>query len=260
MLFVPISALEFGFYNGPGGTHTSRTIMLQEVSLLLDSCAPTSDYPAYEGAIVDDNVLLKQTASTRKRTLRGLRELYGLDPGIPLFHALRDLWDESIDAQPVLALQCAIARDPLLRSTSKLILSTPFGASVSSDQLSRVIEQAFPDRYNSGTLGKIGRNSASSWTQGGYLQGRTSKTRARITPTASSVAYALLQGHLCGERGEVLFDTIWIRLLDAPAHELRELAVAASRLGYIDLRQAGAVTEVTFSYLLRDEEKASDDE
>lgn len=73
-------------------------------------------------------------------------------------------------------------------------------------------------------------------------------------PHAADVAYALLQGHLCGARGDALFDTFWMNLLDAPKHRLRDLAVTASQFGFIDLRQAGAVTEITFRYLLRNVE------
>ncbi|MDX1418228.1 MAG: hypothetical protein R3293_28770, partial [Candidatus Promineifilaceae bacterium] len=208
---VPKSSLKDGFNNGPGGTHTSRTMLLKELTLLLESCPATCDFAYYERAILLDNVLMKQTDSTRRRTLRSMRELYALRREVPLFRALRDLWDEDQDARPLLALQCAAARDPLLRATSSLILELPIRATVSSSELADAVKEAFPDRYNLSTLNKIGRNTASSWTQAGYLEGRTSKTRVNIKPTASSVAYAILQGHLCGERGDALFDTIWTR-------------------------------------------------
>lgn len=251
MLFVPEFAIAYGFVNGPGGTHTSRTIMLRELGLLLDACAADSRYGDYASAIIDDNVLLKQTASTRLRSLRALRELYSLKPDSVLFQALRDLWTEDAEAQPSLALLCAVARDPLLRATAPVVLAGPMGQVISAGQLATAATEGFPDHYNGSTAAKIGRNVASSWTQAGYLAGHLTKTRMATTPHTVAVAYALLQGHLCGARGEALFDTFWLRLLDAPRHRLRDLAVAASQAGFIDLRQAGAVTEITFSYLLR---------
>ncbi len=255
MLFVPEFAIAYGFVNGPGGTHTSRTMMVRELRLLLESCVPASHYGDYVSAIVDDNVLLKQTASTRLRSARALRELYSLKSDGVLFRALRDLWTEEPEAQPTLALLCAVARDPLLRATSHVVLSSPIGQLIPATQLAKAAAEAFPGHYNAATAAKIGRNAASSWTQAGYLAGHSTKIRTATTPQAVAVAYALLQGHLCGARGAALFDTFWMKLLDAPHHRLRDLAIAASQAGFIDLRQAGAVTEITFSYLLRNSEK-----
>jgi hypothetical protein len=73
---------------------------------------------------------------------------------------------------------------------------------------------------------------------------------------STSVAYALLLGYLCGERGEALFQTPWAQLLDAPPYVLHELAFQASREGWLEYRRTGGVTEVGFSYLLRQENKA----
>jgi hypothetical protein len=250
-LEFPETVLKLGFTNGPGGTHTSRTMMLAELQLLLAACPSTADYDDYKTAVVDDNVLLKTTISTRIRTLRGLRELYALKPQIVLFRALRDLWDEDAEAQPLLALLCAVARDPLLRATSKLILDTPAGAAVTPEMLLEVVDDRFPDRYNPRTLLKIGRNAASSWQKSGHLSGRQHKVRVRAESRPTTVAYAFLLGYLCGSKGEALFQTLWARLLDAPAHTLHDHAFNASQQGYLEYRHTGAVTDIGFNYLLR---------
>jgi len=85
------------------------------------------------------------------------------------------------------------------------------------------------------------------------LRGRTHKVRVRAESHPTSVAYALLLGYLCGARGEALFHTAWARILDAPAYVLHEQAFQASQRGWIEYRQTGAVTDVGFSYLLREE-------
>ena len=54
-------------------------------------------------------------------------------------------------------------------------------------------------------------------------------------------------------RGQVLFTTLWAAMLDAPIHELKELAVVASRQGWIEYRASGDVVEVSFRYLMRDQ-------
>lgn len=248
----PENVLNLGFANGPGGTHTSRTMMLAELQLLLAACPSTADYDDYQSAVVDDNVLLKTTVSTRIRTLRGLRELYALKPQILLFRALRDLWDDDSEAQPLLAMLCAVARDPLLRATSKLILNTPPGAAITPERLAEVVDDGFPDRYNPKTLLKIGRNTASSWQKSSHLNGRQHKIRVKADSRPATVAYALLLGYLCGTRGEALFQTLWARLLDAPPHTLHDHAFTASQQGYLEYRHTGVVTDIGFNYLLRE--------
>lgn len=258
MIAIPESALRFGFENGLGGAHTSRTLMLSELQLLFAACSATATYQDYCAAILDENCLLKQTATTRRRSLWALRELYGLDRRLLVFRALRDLWEISVEAQPLLACLCAMARDPLLRSTSKVIVEAQPGAVVASDALSTAIAESFPGRLNANILDKVGRNAASSWTQSGHLIGRQTKLRTVAQSSPATVAYALLLGHLCDVRGNLLFETLWARLLDAPARLLHEQAFAASRLGWLEYRHAGDVTDVQFSYLLRAEERTGE--
>lgn len=251
-LRAPSEAPTYGFKDGPGGVHDSRTIMLAELTRLLADCPPSVTLGDYRSSVVEDNSLLKDSLTARQGAFRRLRELYACDPAVLLFRALRDLWVAEPDAQPLLAALCAVARDPVFRATAPLIAVTPPGDHVTSQILAEAAGQAFPDRYNPDILAKIGRNIASSWTQSRHLQGRRNKVRVAITPHPTSVTYALLLGHLCGERGEALFQTLWARLLDVPVHELREGAIAASQMGWLEYRSAGSVTEITFNYLLRD--------
>ena len=84
---------------------------------------------------------------------------YVLDSGLPMFRALRDLWDHNPQGQPLLALSCAIARDPSLRTTAEVILDAPAGSTVTSEMLARAVEQQNPGRLMTSTLAKIGRNT-----------------------------------------------------------------------------------------------------
>ena len=253
---IPDAAQKYGFNTTPGGTHTSRTIMLSELQMLLAAHPPTAPFAAYEAAILEENVLLKRTLSTRTRTLRGLRELYALDPDVLLFRSLRDLWEAEPSAQPLLALYSALARDSLLRATMSAIINAAPGDEVDSATTAAAVGSHYPGRYNENTLGKIGRNTASSWAQSGHLQGRNRKVRTTVTPHPVSVTYALFLGHLCGQRGEALFTTPWAQLLDRSLPDLHELAQLASKQGYLEYRHIGDVTEVTFAYLLRQEDGA----
>lgn len=253
LISIPHTATQYGFVVDGLGAHGSRTIMLAELRLLLDACPPITDMEGFREAIIDDNVLLKRTHATRKESFRRLRELYGLRNQLVVFRALRDLWEYDRAAQPMLALLCAAARDPIVRVTSTVILTATPGDAVTPDVIADAVEQTFPGRLNKTTLANIGRHAASSWAQSGHLKGRSSKVRARAGMHPTSVAYALLLGHLCGTRGEGLFQTYWTRLLDAPAHLLHDQAFSASQLGWLEYRHTGSVTDVGFAYLLRED-------
>ncbi len=252
-VFIPQTAAQYGFVCSGLGTHSSRTMMLEELQLLLAACPPTTDLQGYRSAILDANVLLKQTESTRQKSLRHLRELYGLEPSLPIFGALRALWYQDAQCQPLLALFCSIARDPSLRATTDVIIRAIPGTRITPQMLAQAVEEGLPTSLGDKTLATIGRNTASTWTQSGYLVGYKEKVRAEVRSHPLALAYALFLGYLCGERGEALFHTPWAQLLDAPVHVLREQALGASRQGWLEYRHAGGVTDISFRHFLSEE-------
>jgi hypothetical protein len=235
-----------------GGPHTSRTIMVKELTELLTSSSPNASRADYAKAILQDNVLGKRSDSTRRRSLKYLRQLYVLDSRSMLFRALRDLSSADPISLPFLALICALARDPVFRATAPMVRSAPLGSRVDAEMLAQAVLAVYPHSYSDDVLAKIGRNAASSWTQSGHLSGRLEKTRVRARSTAAAVAYAFMVGHLADARGQGLLATVWGRALDAPAHEIYEQAQTASKLGWIEFRHAGDVVEVGFRWLLRE--------
>ena len=87
----PHLASLWGFRSGERGAHTSRTIMLGELSQLLDAVPGKASRRDYARAVTEGNSLGKRTAATRKHSLQRLSELYGLDARLLLFRMLRDL-------------------------------------------------------------------------------------------------------------------------------------------------------------------------
>ena len=226
----------------PGGTNTSHTIAVDLLASLLAIMPPTAGRADYERLAVEENILGRATRAGRARTFRYLRELYLLDPSRLLFRALRDLWDEDPSAQPLLACLCALVRDSSFRATADVVLELDPPAAVEATALTDAVVAKYPDVYNAGTAAKIGRNTASSWTQSGHLTGRTRKVRTRATAGPVPVTMALLLGHLVGLRGEALFASSWTRVLDLPAEEVRRLAGEASRRGYLVQRGVSSLT------------------
>lgn len=244
-----------GFRWGKRGTHSSRTIMLDELRAVLANCSPDATRDSYLSAMQEDNCLGKRTVATRKLSSQRLSELYALDPAAPLFRVMRRCWYADREGQALLALLLALSRDPLLRVTAPPVLRMRPGEELARQQMTDALNRAVGSRLSESTLDKVVRNAASSWTQSGHLKGRGRKVRNRVTPTAANTAFALLLGFLAGTRGTALFETLWAHTLDASAGELMHLATDARRLGFIDMSQSGGVIDLSFSRLLIPDER-----
>jgi len=252
-LVVARRASEIVPTDAPGGPSTSQTIMvssLQQLLLRLPADAPPA---AYKAAVMDENVLGKATTSGREWAFRQLRRFYSFDPSVLLFRALRDLWNHDPVGQPLLAVLCALGRDPVLRVSAPVIFRTEVGAIVTPSDFEAAMEEAFPGAYKENTRRTTAQKVASSWAQAGHLhmEGPNRKVRVRACCTPASVAYALMFGYLLGRRGQALFETVWAKTLDRPTSQLVELAATASQVGMLEFRHVGGVMEIGFGYLLR---------
>lgn len=238
-----------GFRRGNVGTHTSRTIMLAELTALFDAVPATASEDEITVAIRHANCLSKSTTSTRRLTHQRLSELYALDPRVPIYRVLRRLWSLEPAGRPLLALLVAIARDPMLAASAPAVVLLPIGADFARGPMKDAIQAAIGDRLSDAVLDKVVRNAASSWTQSGHLAGRSLKTRCHVTATPATTAFALYLAHAAGFRGTHVFSSAWTKLLDADASDIRSLAIEAKRAGLIDIRAAGDVVDPSFGRL-----------
>ena len=223
--------------------------MLAELEAVLGAVPLSSDAADYREAILQRNVLGKTTDSTRQKSLRHLRELYALDEATPVFGLLRKLHATDAASLPILAIQVAWARDPLLRGTTPPIIDASEGERVETASLAQALEAIFPSQYSELNRNKIARNAASSWSQSGHLAGRAKKTRKRIKPTAVAVTLAFLLGDIAGYHGVAVFSNPWCRLLDLTPDRARAMGQAAHRAGLLNLRAVGEVVELSFPLL-----------
>ena len=237
---------EFGMKFSAGGPHISRTMMLAELDAVLASVPPGSTAADYREAILQRNVLGKTTDSTRQKSLRHLRELYALDEATPIFAVLRKLFGMDAGTLPLLAVQVAWARDPLLRATTPPVMDASEGERVETVSLAEALESAFPNQYSELSRDKVARNAASSWTQSGHLAGRTNKIRRRVSPSAVAVTMALFLGDMAGYHGAAVFSNPWCRLLDLNPDRAKAIGFEAHRAELLNLRAVGDVVEISF--------------
>ena len=247
-----------GFRDAASSVHNSRTMMFAELSLVLDHVGVKAKTSEYISAVVEQNILGKPTQTTRKRTARLLVDLYTLDESRPVFRLLRHFWIADPAARPMLACLAAAARDALFRDMTPFVFSVPIGATLDPKEVAKSLGEKFSGRFSAATITSTSQNLASSWTQAGYLTGKINKKRTRPVVTPVLVTYAFLLGYLSGNRGKMLLDTIWTRMLVRTPAEITDLAMDASKQGWMTFKAAGSVYEITFPGLLTpQEEKAS---
>jgi len=225
--------------------------MLAELEQVLAATQPEAGVADFRRVVVEENVLGKRTATTREHTVRKLKALYGLDPSVLVYRVMRQFWTEDPDGHPLLALMCAVARDPLLRASVPAVLDAPLGSAVTHDEIAATVRVSF----STSTREAIVSHLASTWTMAGFLADTAIKTRTRARATAGAAAYALALGYMEGGKGSLLLTTLWTRLLDRPADEVLALVQHAARRGWVEYRAAGDVMDMRVDARFTDEEK-----
>lgn len=247
---------DFGFIKEHGGAHTARTMMLEELTTLLDHVGMKGvSKEVYIAAIEEENCLAKPSGKARILTGRHLAALYTLDPETTLFRVLLYFWERDKGSRPLLALLCSYARDEVLRDSSLLILDAVEDELILRQQMEALFEKKYPGRFSPATLKSVAQNVNGSWTRSGHLRGRTKKYRSKPLVSSGAVSYALFIAYLCGFRGMNLFSSEYVKLLDCGRDRAIELAEEASRRGWIIFKSIGDVVEVQFSQLLTAAEK-----
>ena len=241
---------EFGFKTGIGGAHTARTMMLADLTTLLGAAPGQAKRHDFNRLIVEENVLGKRTTSNRWLTARHLADLYALDQGVTIFRLLRFFWKADPATRPMLAFLCAQARDALLRLSARKVLETKPGETVTSEDFVDFFNRELPGRFSEATTLSLAQNIAASWAQGGFFKGKVRKLRIRPLITPATAAYALALGYLCGLHGQLLLESDWARLLDAPREQIVRLAQEASKRGWLDFKGAGNIFELNFRQIL----------
>jgi hypothetical protein len=240
-----------GFRDGDKGVHSSRTLMLGELGLVLAATGPDAGIADFRRVVCEDNVLGKRTATTREHTVRKLKALYALDPTVPVYRLMRHFWEADPDARPGLALLCAVARDPLLRASVDTILDLPLGTELDPAALEATVRPSF----SPSTRAAIASHLTSSWVMAGYLSRGTTKVRTQAVATAAATAYALALGFMEGGRGRLLLSTPWTRLLDHPEDAVVQLVQQAARRGWVEYRAAGDVVDLRVEALFTETER-----
>ena len=229
-----------GIKAGGGGPHQSKTMMLAEFTdLMAAGAADRAD-----DAILRDNLLGKPSVRARQAALYRLRQLYGVGEACPICAVLHRLWDRDRDGRPMLALFCALARDPTLRDGATAVLDAALGERVRWPAIAGAFEARHPGRLGEEMAKSLAQHAASTWTQAGFLKGAVRKERVRAKPTPTVAAYAAVLASLCGFGGMRLVESRWLDVLDRPIADRLALLRRAEGLGLARVRTVGDVMEI----------------
>ncbi|NGM24335.1 hypothetical protein G3576_30385 [Roseomonas stagni] len=224
-----------------GGPHQSKTMMLADLGAVLAAEAELQP----DKVIIGENLLGKPSSRAREAAAYYLRQLYGLGDTPPaVSRALFALWRRDPVGRPLLALLCAIARDPSLRGGAAAVLDGKVGEQIRSPAIAAAFEAEHPGRLGLNMANSLARNAASSWTQAGFLAGAVRKLRSRPKVTPTAAAYAALLAQLAGFGGQTLLESRWLDVLDRPAEDRMALLRQAEGLGLARVRSAGHVVEI----------------
>ena len=251
-----IAFQHLGFSKASSGGHSARSMMFLEMRALVRAMHLTVNKDDFTKAIVDENILEKPTLSSRKKSLRHLMELYGMNPSEALFRVLWDFGHADLDSLHQLCLVCAYARDPQLRHSFELVRTLRLGEVLERVAMEQHLEIGFPGRFSPAMKKSMAQNVNTTWTFGGHLAGKVKKTRRLPEPRPVSAAYAMFVGYLTGLRGERLLNSTFASLVASNRSQLQAALSLASAKGLLSLKQAAAIVEFDFSNLLTPAEEA----
>jgi hypothetical protein len=254
IFLIPRSAEFFGFSANETGGHMGRSMMLNEIRLLLAGIPEDADQGRYRTAILDENILGKPTYSSREKSLKYLLQLYGLDPQKALFRNLRKLAAHDTESLPLVALVISYCRDAQLRHSYELMEKLSPGNVLEPKKMQAWLEEGYPSRFSEVMKTSLARNVATTWTYAGHLQGRQIKKRSLPQPRPTASTYAMFAGYLLGMRGETLLGSVFGRLVGAQPSQLIAHLEWAGSMGWLRMRRGGGVMEIDFSPILTPQE------
>lgn len=224
--------------------HTARTMMLEEISRLMNYAS--GDYDHLQA--LQQNISGKQTQKNLQRTNAALIKLYELDNKSVGFICFKYFWNIAPESErPLLAFLFASTSDYLLYESMDAFIETLPGYPVNSGALAKIIERNHSDSFSPNTIASASRNLISSYRQAGFLTKSTDNLKIKISPEVYSFSFACLIAYLNGNHGSLIQESKWIEVLGLDHSSFRELAVQASLKDLMEYKFAGSVVSISFN-------------
>lgn len=245
---------QFGFRFENAGVHTSRTMMVEDLSASLRELKSLPAKDTFSRLVKEENILGKRTTSNRIISYKKLCSLYGFDDSIPIFRVLRELW--RVEESPLTASLVARARDPVFDTSYETIKTTPLHTIVESGMFERDLRARWSSTLSDQSLEATAIRVKSSWSQAGYLEGLKEKRRIRPQATKTALTLALWMAFIQGYRDQRLLESRWVESLELDQDQRDALLEIARRHGLIEYRNAGGIIEIRLDRWFTSEERS----
>jgi hypothetical protein len=246
-----IHAINLGF--AKSGVLSSRSVMLPELSHLINSATLDMDISALQDLVVSQDILQKPSSSNRLKTFSYLKGLYGLNPNQAIYREFLTLAKISNSDFSVLAGTLAFGREPILRGCVDMVLATEIGNSLGREDFENWIRVYSPGQFSESMYLSFSHNLYASFYQLGFLGEAAGKVRIRkrrkITPITA--AYAAFLDWLCGFNGMSLLDAKFTKTLELNKDENLSLLSSAGQKGLLNVALSGGVLLLDFNTWLK---------
>ncbi len=232
---------------------SSRSVMLPELSKLINSSSTFADISFLQSQVVEQDILNKPSAANRLKTFNFLKGLYGLDHNHALYREFVRLAKLSPADLSGLAGTLAFARDSVLRECAEMVIDTEIGMPLGREDFEIWIRNHKPGRYSESMYISFSHNLYASFFQLGFLGHSSGKVRIRkrreIRPIIA--AYTAFFEWLNGLNGMSLLDGKFMRTLELNKDESLSLISSAGQQGLVSVALAGGVLQLDFSTWLQ---------
>ena len=231
----------------PNTVHTARTIMLLELSKVMNFSFEKDNYVES----MENNVFGKKSQDGIKKTTAFLTQLYTFNYNADAFKAFKYFWSNSNEKEKaLLAFLFAINNDYLLKESISVTSKCRIGDKLDIIDIEENIEKYHPNRFTKNTMRSVAQNIASSWKQAGFVTGKVKNIRTENEITYQVVSFAMLLAYLGGLRGDFINQHHCVLSLCISEAKVRELALEASKRDLMQYQFAGNVTSISFDILL----------
>lgn len=234
--------------------HLARSMMYGELETVLNYLQSEKISPIIvKKAIIEQNCLAKNTGNNRVSTCDKLISHYILNEEVEFFRSFYFFWHKNEFTKNVLAFLFSFSRDRILYEMVPYVVSFDSGAEITLGQMEGVLSEKYGHKYRESTLRSMVQNLRSTLTQSGHLKGKVKKIKSKPVLDSNGIAYALYLGYTLGIRGELLFESEFMKAIECSVERGINLAFDASAKGILNMKKVGNVIEIQFPRLITQE-------
>jgi hypothetical protein len=240
-----------GFNYEKGTALINRNLSLVDLSTCMQYFgeAGETDFIKLKKAIIEDNLLGKETISNRRDIIEKLRLFYALDASFPIFSFFQTMWVRNPNSRPLLAFQLAQARDRFLYKLHFLIESFTAEQQIQTKTVLNLLPDTWKSSYSENSINAMAKHLVSAWSEAGFLLKGSKKYRVMPEVFPENICYAIFLCKMQEISGEQIFNSVWLRSLLLDRQAIINLGIIANQKGIIEFQMSSNLLRIKFPEL-----------